>query len=212
MIRSVASKVMWVGRATVFLVGLAFILALTVGVVSTALAGTGAGSRFDLGKTNTVNAISKLVGSVAGPSLLIDNNSTNAAATTLDLQVEPGKAPMKVNSSAKVANLNSDMLDGKSADAIGVNGWQRVFNTTDADSSSPKTTLVTCPGGTRPVGVGYAIDGISSSPPPGIAIDDAVVENGLQVRVTAYEVSPGTGSNWSVTGQAICATAGLSGE
>ena len=212
MTKTIFKKVVWLGRATTFLVGLAVVLALSVGLASTALAGTGVGARFDLGKTNTVNAVSKLVGSVAGPSLLIDNNSTNAAATTLDLQVEPGKAPMKVNSSAKVANLNSDMLDGKSADAIGVNGWQRVFNTTDADSSSPKTTLVTCPGGTRPVGVGYAIDGISSSPPPGIAIDDAVVENGLQVRVTAYEVSPGTGSNWSVTGQAICATAGLSGE
>jgi len=112
MIRSVASKVMWVGRATVFLVGLAFILALTVGVVSTALAGTGVGSRFDLGKTNTVNAISKLVGSVAGPSLLIDNNSTNTAATALDLQVEAGKAPMKVNSQTKVANLNADTVDG----------------------------------------------------------------------------------------------------
>ena len=212
MIRSVASKVMWVGRATVFLVGLAVILALTVGVVSTALAGTGVGSRFDLGKTNTVNAVSKLVGSVAGPSLLIDNNSTNAAATALDLQVEPGKVPMKVNSSAKVANLNSDMLDGKSADAIGVNGWQRVSNTTEVTSSPLKSILVTCPDGTRPVGVGYAIDGVSSSPPPGIAIDDALVENGLQVRVTAYEVPPGTDSNWSVTGQAICATAGLSGE
>jgi len=212
MTRSIFSKVMWVGRATVFVVGLAVILALTVGLATTALAGTGAGARFQLGQTNTVNAITKLVGSVAGPSLRIDNNSTNAAATALDLRVEPGKAPMKVNSSANVANLNSDMLDGKSAEAIGVNGWQRVSNTTDTDSISPKTTLVTCPGGTRPVGVGYAIDGISSSPPPGIAIDDAVVENGLQVRVTAYEVSPGTGSNWSVTGQAICATAGLLGE
>jgi hypothetical protein len=33
---------------------------------------------------------SKLVGSVAGASLLIDYNSTNAAATALDLQVEAG--------------------------------------------------------------------------------------------------------------------------
>src|SRR5215216_2918619 len=126
MIRSVASKVMWVGRATVFLVGLAFILALTVGVVSTALAGTGAGSRFDLGKTNTVNAISKLVGSVAGPSLLIDNNSTNTAATALDLQVEAGKAPMKVNSQTKVANLNADTVDGKDVSQVGVNGREQV--------------------------------------------------------------------------------------
>jgi hypothetical protein len=203
---------MWVGRATVFLVGLAVILALTVGLVTTALAGTGVGARFQLGQTNTVNAITKLVGSVAGPSLRIDNNSSNAAATALDLQVEPGKAPMTVNSGAKVANLNSDMLDGKSADAIGVNGWQRVSNTTIGDSTTPKTTLVTCPGGTRPVGVGYAIDGPSSSDLTSIAIDDAVVENESQVRVTAYEVSPGTGSGWSVTGQAICATAGLLGE
>jgi hypothetical protein len=103
---------MWVGRATTFMVGLAVILALTVGLASTALAGTGVGATFNLGKTNTVNAVTKLVGSVAGPSLQVDNNSANAAATALDLQVEPGKAPMTVNSGAKVANLTADKVDG----------------------------------------------------------------------------------------------------
>ena len=117
-ISSVVKKVMLVGRATVFLVGLAVILALSVGLASTALAGTGVGATFNLGQTNTVNAISKLVGSVAGPSLQIDNNSTNAAATALDLQVEPGKAPMKVNSGAQVANLNADKVDGKDANQL----------------------------------------------------------------------------------------------
>ena len=112
MLRNAASKVMWVGRATVFLVGLAVILALTVGVVSTALAGTGVGARFDLGKTNTVNALTKLVGSVPGASLVIDNNSDDSGATALNLQVEPGKTPMKVNSQTKVTNLNSDKVDG----------------------------------------------------------------------------------------------------
>jgi hypothetical protein len=132
---NVAKKVMLVGKATTFMVGLAVILALTVGVASTALAGTGIGARFDLGKVNTVNAVTKLVGSVAGPSLQVDNNSTDANATALDLQVEAGKAPMKVNSSAKVANLNSDQLDGKDStqfqqagapipqDLALVNGW-----------------------------------------------------------------------------------------
>jgi hypothetical protein len=43
---------------------------------------------------------------------VIDKNSTNAAATALDLQVEAGKAPMKVNPGAKVANLTADKLDG----------------------------------------------------------------------------------------------------
>lgn len=60
--KTAARKVMWVGRATVFLVGLAMTLAFAVGLASTALAGTGVGARFDLGKTNAVNALTKLVG------------------------------------------------------------------------------------------------------------------------------------------------------
>jgi hypothetical protein len=112
MAKTIFKKVVWLGRATTSVVGLAVILALTVGLASTALAGTGVGARFDLGKTNTVNAVTKLVGSVAGPSLQIDNNSTNAAATALDLQVEAGKPPMKINSGTKVINLTADKVDG----------------------------------------------------------------------------------------------------
>ena len=48
----------------------------------------------------------------------IDNNSTDASATALDLQVEAGKAPMKVNSATQVANLNADKLDGQDASAF----------------------------------------------------------------------------------------------
>jgi hypothetical protein len=95
------------------MMGLAMLLALTVGLASTALAGTGVGARFDLGRTNTVKAISSLVGSVAGPSLKIDNNSTGTGATALGLRVEPGKPPMTVNSSTKVEGLNVDSLDGR---------------------------------------------------------------------------------------------------
>jgi hypothetical protein len=43
MLKSAAGKVMWLGRATVFLVSLAVILALVFGVATTALAGTGVG-------------------------------------------------------------------------------------------------------------------------------------------------------------------------
>ena len=137
MTRSIFSKVMWVGRATVFVVGLAVILALTVGLATTALAGTGVGARFQLGQTNSVNAITKLVGSVAGPSLQIDNNSTNANATALDLQVEAGKAPMKVNSETKVANLNADKLDGLDSGAfLGANGTAANADKLDNKDSS----------------------------------------------------------------------------
>lgn len=94
-------------RGTSLVVGLAVMMALMVGVASSALAGTGVGGVFNLGKTNTVNAITKLVGGVPGAGLVIDNNSTDPAATALNLQVEPGKAPMKVNSNTRVANLNA---------------------------------------------------------------------------------------------------------
>jgi hypothetical protein len=119
MTKTIFSKVVWLGRATTFMVGLAVILALTVGLATTALAGTGLGARFDLGQTNTVNAVTKLVGSVAGPSLLVDNDSTAAGATALDLQVEPGKAPLRVNQAAgKATDLDSDQLDGLGANEL----------------------------------------------------------------------------------------------
>jgi hypothetical protein len=87
-----------------------------------------------------VNAISKLVGSIAGPSLQIDNNSTNAAATALDLQVEAGKAPMKVSANAgKATNLNADKVDGRDA-----NGLTRVaFAQNDPRRIERDTTLET---------------------------------------------------------------------
>jgi hypothetical protein len=91
---------------------------LTLALTSTALAGNGVGGVFNLGVTNTVNALTKLTGSVAGSSFVIDNNSTGTGATALDLQVEAGKAPMKVNSGTKVTNLNADKIDGKDSTAF----------------------------------------------------------------------------------------------
>lgn len=141
MLRAAASKVMWVGRATVFLVGLAVILALVVGLASAALAGSGIGGVFNLGKNNTVNALTKLTGTVTGSSLVIDNNSTGSAATALNLQVEPGKAPMKVNSTTKVGNLNADLLDGKDSSAFGI---ETVHNWGYADECDTPNTFNEC--------------------------------------------------------------------
>jgi hypothetical protein len=73
MIKRIFEKVLLVGRVTTYLVGLAVILAFSVGVTTTALAGTGVGAVFNLGQINTVGAVSTLAGSVAGPSLQIDN-------------------------------------------------------------------------------------------------------------------------------------------
>ena len=126
---------MWVGRATVSLVGVAIILALAVGLASTALAGTGVGARLDLGRTNAVNAVTTLVGSVAGPSLKIDNNSTGTGATALRLEVEPGKPPLSVNSTTEVQGLNVDSLDSK-------NSSDFLQESTDRDDFLPNDTYV----------------------------------------------------------------------
>lgn len=107
---------------------LAVVAAVTLTSASVALAGSGVNGVFNLGVTNTVNAITTLVSGAAGvgpagPMLRIDNNSTNAAATALELLVEPGKAPMKTNSGTKVTNLNADRLDGQDSTTIGRERW-----------------------------------------------------------------------------------------
>lgn len=111
MIKSIFSKVMFVGRATTFTVGLAVTLALLLGIATAALAAV-PGDPFKVGRTNTINRLSVLVGSTVDAMLRVDNNG---AGTALDLRVEPGQAPMKVNSDAQVRNLNADELDGKTA-------------------------------------------------------------------------------------------------
>ena len=126
MARSIFGKVMWVGRATVFLVGLAVTLALVVGLATAALAGTGVGATFDLGRLNTVNRISQLAGSTNNAMLRVDNNNAGTNASALDLQVEPGLTPMKVNSSTQVTNLNADLVDGRSASSFVANSTYRL--------------------------------------------------------------------------------------
>lgn len=91
MIRSAAGKVMWVGRATVFMVGLAVILALVFGVATSALGANG--KPFLLGKRNVASAISTLIKQGPGPAL--------------NLQVGAGQPPLAVNSKTRVANLNA---------------------------------------------------------------------------------------------------------
>ena len=120
MVRSALSKVAWVGRTASMVFGVALVLALLVGVASTALAGRGVGATFNLGKLNQVGQMSQLVGFTNDPMLRIDNNGSGATATALNLRVEPGQPPMTVNSATKVANLNADKIEGKDFGAFGV--------------------------------------------------------------------------------------------
>ncbi len=108
-------KVMWMARATTTVVGLAIMLALVFGVATTAIGATG--GNFILGKANGATTVSKLTANIAGPALTLVNQSTEAAATALNINVASGKAPLKVNAAAGTAtNLSADELDGKSSE------------------------------------------------------------------------------------------------
>jgi hypothetical protein len=95
-------------------------------IAATALAGTGIGAVFNLGKTNRVDATSTLTGSTAGRMLQVTNSSGGSGAAGIGITVGTGKPPLVVNSSKKVGHLNADMVDGidstgmvKSGDAAG---------------------------------------------------------------------------------------------
>jgi len=122
------------------------VLALVL-VPAVALAGTGVGAVFNLGKTNTVNAQSTLTGSAA-KLLQVTNTSTGASSSAiganskgssgptikagntgggpaLGLTVGAGKAPFTVNSTGKVTKLNADLVDGLDSTA-----FQHAYNHT----------------------------------------------------------------------------------
>jgi hypothetical protein len=206
--KKILRRMLWLGRGTATVMGLAVMLAVVLGVATTAL-GAVPGDPFKLGRINTIDRLSILVGSVNNPMLKIDNDSTGANATALDLEVEPGKAPMKVDSRTKVANLNSDRLDGKSADQIGVNGLEQVTFAGPDNSDSRKSRFASCPAGKVLVGTGYNIIGGESGSVLNEETDvviDSIIPTDTSVTVEAFEEEP-TDANWSLFVTVICATA-----
>jgi hypothetical protein len=79
-----------------------------VRALSVAAAHTGSAGLFHLGHNNPVTALSTLTKSGAGPAL--------------SLKVGSGP-PLAVNSSAKVAKLNADTLDGQDSTTVGRELW-----------------------------------------------------------------------------------------
>lgn len=114
MVKTIFGKVTWIGRATVFTVGLAVVLALMLGVATTAIAAA-PGDPFRLGKGNVVKKLTILKSNAKSATLRLVNERSGSA---LDLRVKPGKPPMKVNSGGKVNRLNADRLDGRDSDQI----------------------------------------------------------------------------------------------
>jgi hypothetical protein len=189
MLRIIFTKTMRAGKTAIFATGLAMVLAMVLGVTTTALAGTGLGAAFNLGKTNSVNAVSRLVGSTASSMLLVDNNGPG---TALDLRVGPSAtpaadkavAPMRVDSQAKVDNLNADELDGKDS--------SQFMTVSTYTSFSPAT------GGTN-IGNGSGVHQASWRCDPG----DQLLSGGYAWTLNATSVAvvaslPRSGDEWLV--------------
>ncbi len=117
MLRSAASKTLWLAKGMAIFWGTVMTLALMLGVGAAALAAV-PGDPLRVGQANAINALTRLVGSTNQELLRIDNNSAGPNATALDLRVEPGKPPMRVNSTVEVEGLNVDSLDGKDSTAF----------------------------------------------------------------------------------------------
>src|SRR3712207_5678307 len=96
--KTILSRTMWVGRATVFLVGLAVILALVFGAASTALGANG--MAFILGESNSATKMSTLIKKGVGPAL--------------GLKVGAQQPPLSVNAAVGTAtNLSADELTAR---------------------------------------------------------------------------------------------------
>lgn len=214
MLKSVTAKAVWLAKGAALFWGAVLTLALVLGAGTVALAAV-PGDPFRLGQNNTINnVVTRLAGSNGGDAMLkVDNNSSAEDSRALDLRVEAGKAPLNVNSDAgKATNLNSDELDGKGADQIGINGLELVEEDSATNSDSSKTERADCPDGKVLVGTGYELIGGTSGPFHELQTDVVVtdVEPSTatdSVNVTAFE-ERSTAADWLVRASALCATEG----
>jgi hypothetical protein len=105
-----------------------FVSAL-VGAVSALLVGgtvaVATNMTFVLGAANTPDALTTVTaknkdghGGLGGPMIQLTNSSTAGSATPLRLAAGSGRPPFTTNSSTRVANLNSDKVDGLDASSF----------------------------------------------------------------------------------------------
>jgi hypothetical protein len=205
MIRSAAGKVMWVGRATVFLVGLSVILALLFGVASTALGSNG--DPLKLGQGNVATKLTALGGKlgVNGAMLKLVNKNAGTDDTALRLEVDPAEAPMSVNSTTKVTGFNSDLLDGKDVSQLMASStYMREYNPngTFPNQGGPGTILgdgtsvisKSCDSGDR----------LLSGGPASVNSASVVLDSFPSDPVTwTARIKPAAGDNWTVV--VLCA-------
>jgi hypothetical protein len=126
--------------------------AAVVLIAATALAGTGVGAVFNLGKVNKVNRLSTLQGETDNQLLRVNNKGGGPA---LSLVTEPGVQPLTTNSTTTVGNLSAGLLDGKdSTEFLAVDG--KAADAAHADMADNATNATNAGNADR-------LDGLDSS-------------------------------------------------
>jgi hypothetical protein len=206
MLRSAASKVMWAGRATVFLVGLAVIVGVVFGLASTAFGSNGDPLR--LGQGNVATKLTALGGKlgVNGAMLKLVNKNDGADDTALRLEVDPTEPPMSINSTTKVNGFNADQLDGKDAS-------QFVGSSTYMAEYNPNGTFPNQGGPGTILGDGTSViskscnsgDRLLSGGPASVNVNSVVLDSYPSDPVTwTARIKPSAGGdNWTVV--VLCA-------
>ena len=123
MFRNALGKVAWVGRTASMVFGLALVMALVLGATSVALAGNLDPLKIGSLK-NVATKTTQLLGKVAAGEALVVKNPSGGSALGLsvgDPAADPATkavAPMKVDSQARVDNLNADKVDGQDSTTL----------------------------------------------------------------------------------------------
>jgi hypothetical protein len=147
-----------------------------------ALAGTGIGGVFNLGRTNTTNASTVLRGSTNGQQLRVANASTGAGATGIGIHTAANRPPLAVDSKTKVTNLNADLLDGETSAAFVAGGGQILSARLEEPNPGANANVLAVPGfGTieatcAPTGFGLTWRNRTN---PSTALDVWVVHEGV---------------------------------
>lgn len=173
MIGRMFRKALRISRGLALAIGAVVISAVVLGAATTALAAA-PGDPFRLGKVNVINKVTKLVGKANSPRLVIDNNGNGVA---LSLQVKPGRPPMQVNSTRKVARLNADRLDNLDQSAF----LRKNGKAVDADRLDGKGS-----GDFLPSGVYQKIDS-STGKPNGLSNAKAMCDSGDSVLSGGFD-------------------------
>jgi hypothetical protein len=166
------------------------------------------GDPLKLGLSNTINIVTSIAGKASNSMFAVFNSDTAAGASAiqarntgggsaLDLRVNAGKAPMLVNSSGKVLNLNADLLDNLDSSTFMGDTTFTVESAINAGTPLGDGTFVasiSCPTGSV----------LLSGGPANVNPGSYMVESFPQLPIWKARINPqGLADNWNVV--ALCA-------